>query len=62
LEQRLQATSLGAGADDDSRASGPALAQRAEQAQVRVAPLAADAPNVDVYVNGNLQSLEDVPK
>ena len=31
----------------------PAFAQGAGQAQVRVAHLAPDAPNVDVYVNGD---------
>ena len=38
----------------------PAFAQGAGQAQVRVAHLAPDAPNVDVYVNGD-PVLTDVP-
>ena len=38
----------------------PAFAQGADQAQVRVAHLAPDAPNVDVYVNGD-PVLTDVP-
>jgi hypothetical protein len=38
----------------------PAFAQGAGQAQVRVAHLAPDAPNVDVYVNGE-PVLTDVP-
>ena len=38
----------------------PAFAQGANQAQVRVAHLAPDAPNVDVYVNGD-PVLTDVP-
>ena len=38
----------------------PAFAQGTEQAQVRVAHLAPDAPNVDVYVNGD-PVLTDVP-
>lgn len=39
----------------------PAFAQ-AEDAQVRVAHLASDAPNVDVYVNGEpVEALLDVP-
>jgi Domain of unknown function (DUF4397) len=38
----------------------PAFAQGAGQAQVRVAHLAPDAPNVDVYVNGD-PILTDVP-
>src|SRR3712207_9365495 len=33
--------------------AAPALAQGAGEAQVRVAHLAPDAPNVDVYVNGD---------
>lgn len=40
--------------------AAPALAQDAGEAQVRVAHLAADAPNVDVYVNGE-PALTDVP-
>ena len=40
--------------------AAPALAQGAGQAQVRVAHLAPDAPNVDVYVNGD-PVLTDVP-
>jgi hypothetical protein len=38
----------------------PAFAQGADQAQVRVAHLAPDAPNVDVYVNAD-PVLTDVP-
>src|SRR5918997_6051502 len=40
--------------------AAPAFAQGAGQAQVRVAHLAPDAPNVDVYVNGD-PILTDVP-
>ena len=40
--------------------AAPALAQGAGQAQVRVAHLAPDAPNVDVYVNDE-PVLTDVP-
>src|ERR671912_2131071 len=40
--------------------AAPALAQGGGQAQVRVAHLAPDAPNVDVYVNGD-PVLTDVP-
>ena len=40
--------------------AAPVLAQGAGQAQVRVAHLAPDAPNVDVYVNGE-PVLTDVP-
>jgi hypothetical protein len=40
--------------------AAPAFAQGAGQAQVRVAHLAPDAPNVDVYVNGD-PVLTDVP-
>ena len=40
--------------------AAPVLAQGADQAQVRVAHLAPDAPNVDVYVNGD-PVLTDVP-
>jgi Domain of unknown function (DUF4397) len=38
----------------------PAFSQGIGQAQVRVAHLAPDAPNVDVYVNGD-PVLTDVP-
>ena len=40
--------------------AAPALAQGAGEAQVRVAHLSPDAPNVDVYVNGE-PALTDVP-
>ena len=41
--------------------AAPALAQNG-QAQVRVAHLAPDAPNVDVYVNGEpVPALQNVP-
>lgn len=40
--------------------AAPALAQGAEDAHVRVAHLAPDAPNVDVYVNGE-PALTNVP-
>ncbi len=40
--------------------ASPAFAQGSGQAQVRVAHLAPDAPNVDVYVNGD-PVLTDVP-
>ena len=40
--------------------AAPAFAQGSGQAQVRVAHLAPDAPNVDVYVNGD-PVLTDVP-
>jgi Domain of unknown function (DUF4397) len=40
--------------------AAPALAQGSEDAQVRVAHLSPDAPNVDVYVNGE-PALTDIP-
>jgi hypothetical protein len=40
--------------------AAPALAQESGEAQVRVAHLSPDAPNVDVYVNGE-PALTDVP-
>ena len=40
--------------------AAPALAQGADDAHVRVAHLSPDAPNVDVYVNGE-PALTDVP-
>jgi hypothetical protein len=40
--------------------AAPALAQGSEEAQVRVAHLSPDAPNVDVYVNDE-PALTDVP-
>jgi Domain of unknown function (DUF4397) len=40
--------------------AAPALAQESGEAQVLVAHLSPDAPNVDVYVNGE-QALTDVP-
>jgi hypothetical protein len=40
--------------------AAPALAQESREAQVRVAHLSPDAPNVDVYVKGE-PALTDVP-
>ena len=42
--------------------AAPALAQGAPEAQIRVAHLASDAPNVDVSVNGEpVAALQNVP-